>query len=633
MDQAKQDILQKLKDFNNILVTVSRNPSVDQLAACIGLTLLLNKLDKHATAVFSGDIPDTIDFLKPEDTIEKNTNSLRDFIIALDKSKADKLRYKVEDKVVKIFITPYRTSLSEEDLNFSQGDFNIDVVMALGVRQQSDLDDAITAHGRILHDATVVAVSNTEAGELGTINWVKKDASSLSELVAELAHAFDKPLLDSQISTALLTGIVAETDRFRNEKTTAETMSISSELMKAGANQQLVAEELEHEIDVHADEKPPKAEESQDKQPDERKQDEEPSKPDDGTLEIDHEIDTVKENRQGPVLEESSPQPELEDTPTLPEPEVPSEHEEKHEEPKPTQPGSRPLITEEPRLGGQLTANTRAEDAPLASSVDPAIIDTNVDKSQPLLNHDALKTKEPRIEPLKPAGQDTPGPGGDDSPVFAKAVPVPAPTPHFEPPKSTIPPAPSTPKPFTPSPVPPAPAPPAPQPAPAPAPTPFPPAPEAPKPFEPPKQPEPPRPETLTEREEPTHPSEPPAPAIDDIEKAREEVLKAINESPSESLPPVQALNAQPLGENLHEEPPVSGGGQLITPAGPSPAEPAPGAGPAGSAPADQPLTMPLPPSIPIPPPQAAPPTNAPNASPNSPPPVPPPMMPPASQR
>ena len=31
--------------------------------------------------------------------------SLRDFIVALDKSKADKLRYKVEDKFVKIFIT------------------------------------------------------------------------------------------------------------------------------------------------------------------------------------------------------------------------------------------------------------------------------------------------------------------------------------------------------------------------------------------------------------------------------------------------------------------------------------------------------------------------------------------------
>src|SRR5262245_66315276 len=131
MDQ-KQAVVDRIKQASNILVTVSNNPSVDQLASCIGLTIGLNKLGRHATAVFSGTVPSTIEFLQPEKTLEKNTDSLRDFIIALDKSKADKLRYKVEDKVVKIFITPYKTSINEKDLNFSQGDFNVDVVVALG---------------------------------------------------------------------------------------------------------------------------------------------------------------------------------------------------------------------------------------------------------------------------------------------------------------------------------------------------------------------------------------------------------------------------------------------------------------------------------------------------------------------
>src|SRR3990167_11101764 len=108
MDQAaaKQQIVERVKQANNILVTVSTNPSVDQLASCIGATLMLNKLQKHATAVFSGAVPSTIEFLQPEKTLEKNTDSLRDFIIAIDKSKTNKLRYKIEDDVVKIFITP-----------------------------------------------------------------------------------------------------------------------------------------------------------------------------------------------------------------------------------------------------------------------------------------------------------------------------------------------------------------------------------------------------------------------------------------------------------------------------------------------------------------------------------------------
>src|SRR5579863_4356653 len=142
MDDTKAQLAEKLRSASNILVTVSTDPSVDQLTACIGMTLWLNKAGKHATAVFSGEIPNTLEFLQPESTIEKNTDSLRDFIIALDKSKADKLRYKVEDRVVKIFITPYRTSISEKDLDFSQGDFNVDIVIALGVAVQTDLDQA-----------------------------------------------------------------------------------------------------------------------------------------------------------------------------------------------------------------------------------------------------------------------------------------------------------------------------------------------------------------------------------------------------------------------------------------------------------------------------------------------------------
>ncbi len=244
MEDAQKQLVDKLKTANNILVTVSRDPSVDQLAALIGLTLLLTKQEKHAAAVFSGSVPSTIEFLQPEETIEKDTNSLRDFIIALDKNKADKLRYKVEDNLVRIFITPYKTSITQDDFEFTQGDLNVDLIIALGVKKQEDLDEAIMAHGQILHDATIASINVDAEGGLGTINWHQPDASSLSELVTRLGQAIDDKLFDAQISTALMTGIVAETDRFSNEKTTPQTMSASAILMTGGANQQLVASKL-----------------------------------------------------------------------------------------------------------------------------------------------------------------------------------------------------------------------------------------------------------------------------------------------------------------------------------------------------------------------------------------------------
>lgn len=247
MDQnTKQQAVESIKDAVNVLVTVTSNPSVDQLSAALGLTLMLGKLDKHATAVFSGAIPQAINFLEPDKTFENNVDSLRDFIIALDKQKADKLRYKVEDNVVRIFITPYKTKITKDDFDFSQGDFNVDAVVALGVSNREELDAAIKSHGRILHDASVVTVNAGGAqSKLGGINWSDDSASSLCEMLVSVSESFGSGLLDQQISTAFLTGIVAATSRFSNNKTSPKVMTMSAQLMASGANQQLIANELQ----------------------------------------------------------------------------------------------------------------------------------------------------------------------------------------------------------------------------------------------------------------------------------------------------------------------------------------------------------------------------------------------------
>lgn len=244
----KLKLTEKIKAVGNVLVTVSRNPSVDELSAALGLTFLLDKLGKHATAVFSGDIPPAINFLEPEKTFENNADSLRDFIISLDKEKADRLRYKVEGDLVRVFITPYKTKISADDLTFEEGDFNVELVIAIGVDKKDDLDEAIAAHGRIFHDATVATLLLGGAKDsLGTISWQSATASSFSEMAAELADGLgtkDKPLVDEQIATALLTGVVAATDQFRNDKTSPSVMSLAADLMAKGANQQLIASEL-----------------------------------------------------------------------------------------------------------------------------------------------------------------------------------------------------------------------------------------------------------------------------------------------------------------------------------------------------------------------------------------------------
>lgn len=235
-------IVEKIKASENILIALSKNPSVDEIAAAIGLSLFLDGMQKHTTAIYSGRTPDALAFLRPDATFETNTASLQDFIIALNKDKADHLRYKLDGDFVKVFITPYKTSITEDDLTFSQGDYNVDFVIALNVKSAGGLDEALAEHGRIMHDAATVDITTGTGGRFGEIEWSNPAASSVCEMVTELIFALQggSDKLDSEIATALLTGIVAATDRFSNNRTNPDTLTLASKLMTMGADQQLI---------------------------------------------------------------------------------------------------------------------------------------------------------------------------------------------------------------------------------------------------------------------------------------------------------------------------------------------------------------------------------------------------------
>ncbi len=423
MEDVKNQLSGKLQAATNILVTVSSNPSVDQLSACLGLSLWLNKIGKHATAVFSGEIPNALEFLQPEATFSKSADSLRDFIIALDKSKADKLRYKVEDKLVKIFITPYRTNLTADDLEFSQGDFNVDVIVALGVTSQADLDTAIVSHGKILHDATVATINLTQDGGLGSINWHDPSASSLSELVYELCKTLQPNQIDAQIATALLTGVVAETDRFSNNKTSPHTMSIAAEMMSAGANQQLIADKLNSaQQQMAADQ----SKEVADKQ----SPAEVAAKPDDGTLEIEHDKDSDKSDAEQPetepennesntangsaeVAESLTDEPE-EPTPAPNEPSPPQPNQTEPEteltvpateQAAPAERTHQRMVIEPPSVNAAFSANTSSDSMAEEPITDPLSLPP-VDSSQ-LYDHaaDGQSSDKSDDEKVEPTGQ------------------------------------------------------------------------------------------------------------------------------------------------------------------------------------------------------------------------------------
>lgn len=257
---TEEKVIAKINDAHNILIALSSDPSVDEISAAIGLAMHLDRMGKRATAIYSGHTPNALEFLKPDETFETSADALQDFVIALSKEKADHLRYKLDGDYVKIYITPYKARISEEDLDFSYGDYNVDLVLALGVSNGIDLDSALREHGRIMHDASIINITTGNPGKFGEIEWSNKATSSVSEMLANLLYNIDGEVkIDPEEATAFLTGIVAATDRFSKANTTADTMEIASRLMDSGAKHQLISKNITADLDNRLYDKAPQS--------------------------------------------------------------------------------------------------------------------------------------------------------------------------------------------------------------------------------------------------------------------------------------------------------------------------------------------------------------------------------------
>ena len=239
--QLPERVAEKIQKGANILIALSKDPNVDEISAAIALAIVLDQQKKHVTAIYSGKTPNTLEFLKPEETFEKDTSSLQDFIIALNKSKADHLTYKLDGDYVKIYITPYKGQVKKDDLEYSYGDYNVDLVIVFNVNAGSEIDSALSEYGRIMHDASAINITSGAPGRFADLEWSDPEKSSVCEMVYNLLKELDVTDVSQEVATALLTGILSATERFSNSRTKPTTMAVASKLMEAGADQQLIS--------------------------------------------------------------------------------------------------------------------------------------------------------------------------------------------------------------------------------------------------------------------------------------------------------------------------------------------------------------------------------------------------------
>ncbi|MBD3329961.1 hypothetical protein GF354_00350 [Candidatus Peregrinibacteria bacterium] len=248
---TENQIIELIKRKKRILILPSSPIDGDSLGSAVALYLALKKLDKEVTVVCIDPVPDVLKFLPHSNIVGSEISSSKDFIITLDskKTEVDSIKSNIEKDKVNIIITPKDGAFSEEDVSFNKGKIEYDLVFTVDCAELSQLKKIYEDNVELFHQIPVVNIdhhiSNTHYGK---VNYVDIMASSTAELLVpileKLGHSEKKDLLDTDIATLLLAGIITDTGSFQNANTTPKSFEVSAKLVSYGARQQEIIQHV-----------------------------------------------------------------------------------------------------------------------------------------------------------------------------------------------------------------------------------------------------------------------------------------------------------------------------------------------------------------------------------------------------
>lgn len=243
----KQQALELITKSKNILLVTHAKPDGDALGSLTALYLVLNKLGKKATAVVVDVVASQYQFLPKLDEFVDQLNALRDFIISIDcvTATADKLAYNFQDGKLNIVITPKDGNFKPQDVSFTEGSFQFDLLITLDAADWDQLGDIYANNVKLFQGVPAINIDHHSTNDYyGTVNLVDLTATATAEILVGLIEALGPSLIDEDVATALLTGIISDTGSFQHSHTTPKSLTIAAQMVGFGARQQEIIKNL-----------------------------------------------------------------------------------------------------------------------------------------------------------------------------------------------------------------------------------------------------------------------------------------------------------------------------------------------------------------------------------------------------
>ncbi len=251
----EEQIFKQIEKSEHILISFPMDWNGDAVASALSFYLLLKKMGKDVEVIaqkiegFSTDVNSikSFSFLPSFSDIKDSLKNLRKFIVSIDISKAkiNQIKYTVENNVLNFIISPEYGWFTHEDISSSSSGFKYDLIIVLDTPDLESLGNIYDNHIEFFYKTSIINIDyHSSNEEFGQINFIDLNAVSTSEILYYLFKNHQNDLIDENIATCLLAGIIHKTKNFKTANLTPHTLLTTSKLISLGARREEIVHKL-----------------------------------------------------------------------------------------------------------------------------------------------------------------------------------------------------------------------------------------------------------------------------------------------------------------------------------------------------------------------------------------------------
>jgi len=250
MLNTQEQFFKQIDKCERPLIVFPTDWTGDAVASSLALFLFLKKINKEVEIVADSSAKSPVwSFLPGQLEIKNSLNNLRKFIISLDisQTKINKVKYNILDNKLNFIISPEDGWFKAEDISTTDSGFKYDLIITLGATDLESLGQIYDNNVEFFYKTSIINIDYQASNEeFGQINLIDINSTSTSETLFDLIQEKQADLMDEDIATCLLAGIISGTKNFRTPNLSPRTLLTTSKLISLGGRREEIIDKLYH---------------------------------------------------------------------------------------------------------------------------------------------------------------------------------------------------------------------------------------------------------------------------------------------------------------------------------------------------------------------------------------------------